>query len=92
MNFELPEYNMSSVNGDYMNTGSKYAPNIEPIQETNYSYSINEDRFEETYPPIGQLVPVGGDFILIAYIIIYAAIKIFKNKIRICKQKEKTRI
>lgn len=34
MNIELPAYNMSSVNGDYMNSGSSYAPNIELIQTT----------------------------------------------------------
>lgn len=83
----LPVYNMSSVNGDYMNTGSKYAPNIEPIQQQDQTYySINEDRFEETYPPIGQLVPIGGDFILVGFAILYLVIKFFKNNARISKQ------
>lgn len=78
MNLELPAYNMSSVNGDYMNTGSNYASNIEPVQEVYYT--TNDTRFEDVYPPIGQLIPIGNDFIVIVFLLIYFVIKLHRQK------------
>lgn len=80
MNTEFPAYNMTSVNGDYMNTGSRYAPNIEPVQEVYYS--VNENRFEEDYPPIGQLVPIGDNYVVILYLLIYFLIKLIRKNIK----------
>lgn len=75
---DYPVYQMSSVNGNYMDTGSRYAPNINPIQESQSSYTSNyyeiEDRNSNNYPPIGQLVPVGGDC-FIFFILLYAIIR-----------------
>lgn len=77
---DFPEYNFVSVNGNYMNSGSVYAPNVQQIQENTTLYYSEDSRTDEIYPPIGQLVPIGDDFILIVYIVIYAIIKLFLKK------------
>lgn len=77
----FPFQEMTSVNGNYMTSGSKYAPNVNPIQSapTNMYYYADERDFNE-YPPIGQLVPVGDNFlILVIYALIYGAIKISRK-------------
>lgn len=45
-----------------MNSGSNYAPNIEQIKMNQIStnYFEIEDRNENNYPSIGQLIPMGG--------------------------------
>lgn len=77
MNSDIPYFEFTSVNGTYMNSGSNYAPNIEQIKMNQIStnYFEIEDRNENNYPPIGQLIPIGDDYILIIYSIIYIFIK-----------------
>ena len=83
MGIEYPSYNMSSVNGDYMNSGSNYAVNISPIQLSSPNYTMSyyeiEDRNSNNYPPIGQLVPAEGDCFFILFIIIYFIISLYRR-------------
>lgn len=77
---DLPAYNMTSVNGDYMNSGSPYASEVNTVQPVAPVYYTTEDRSIENYPPIGQLVPI-GDYVLITlvYLGIYVFIKLRKH-------------
>lgn len=76
---DLPAYDMTSVNGDYMNSGSPYASKVETIQVVTPIYYTTEDRSTD-YPPIGQLVPIGDYlFITMVYIFVYALIKSKKH-------------
>lgn len=68
MIYVLPSYNMPSVNGNYMNSGSRYASQVDTVQEYIFVPSTRE---EEVYPPIGQLVPIGDGLlwmVLLAFI------------------------
>lgn len=48
--------NWNNVNGNYMNTGSKYSNHITPVPNEDIYY---ENREIDDYPPIGQLIPIG---------------------------------
>lgn len=76
---DLPAYDMTSVNGTYMNSGSLYASKVETVQVVTPIYYTIEDRSTD-YPPIGQLVPIGDYlFVTMVYIIIYIIIKLKKH-------------
>lgn len=67
----------SSVNGSYMNTGSKYSSHITPVPNEDIYY---ENREIDDYPPIGQLIPIGYSLEpLIIFCILYALLHPKKN-------------
>lgn len=60
----IPEFKMTSVNGDYMDVCSKYSSEVYPIEYNENVEYVEEERGED-YPPIGELIPIGNGVVIL---------------------------